>query len=116
MSDDETPTPDADESGSIDVSPEQAAQAATAESPDDMPDMGDMDLSDAGESTPWYKQTEPNPPIEEVEPVDQWQEYYLEYFVRGTQKAAGASDAWAAMDLFRGAVGLGLHLVDEFDL
>lgn len=102
-------------SESLDMSPEEAAAEALGEEAPEPPAEGGG-FGHVSEPTPWWKSTEPNPPIEEVEPVEQWQEHWKEYLVRGGQKAAGADDAWAALDLLRGVIGGTMELLEEYDL
>jgi len=103
---------DGEGSPSLDMNPEQAAETALSDADAPAPaDMGSM-----GGGTPFWKRTEPNPDIENVEPVEQWQEYWAEYLVRGSQKAAGADDAWAMFDFIRGIVGGSMKLMEEYDL
>lgn len=100
----------------VDMSPEQAAQAAVGdETPTPEGGMSPPSAMGSG-GTPWWKKTEPNPDIEDVEPVEQWQEYWAEYLVRGSQKAAGADDAMAVFDLLRGTIGGAMKLMEEYDL
>ncbi len=114
MSDEQPQGGDEEIPEAVDMSPEQAAEAAVGEetpTPDTV--SGGFDGVD---QTPWWKKTEPNPAIEDVEPVEKWEEYWKEYLVRGGQKAAGADDAMAAFDLIRGVIGGSMRIMDEYDL
>lgn len=122
MSEDEPPAeaqgaddvPDGDHG--VDMDPDAAAAVATGEA--DSVDAGGGGFPDMGEAkpTPWFKRTEPSTPIEQIEGVDTWQEYWKEYLLRGTEKATGADDQWAAIDLLKGVVGGLMELAEQYDL